>query len=140
MSEVRGIELGDCYEEVSKSEELEKNELSPIDYKTQALLTFFSGLGISDFYAGNYLEGLAKLAASVVIGHFVKGLIPVVIFSSFVELSSGQYTDRDGKVIRQAIQLKKEEISSCDQRIALVLAVVLGVFGAHQLPTLNLWF
>ncbi len=126
-----------------KITQLQQEELSPIDYKTQTLLTlFFSSLGVSDFYAGNHLQGLAKLAATVFISPFISsffispfvkgGIMPIIVLVSLIQLSSGQYTDVDGKVIRQVVQLKKEEMSSCDQKIAMILSLVLGFVGGHQ--------
>jgi len=38
-------------------------------------------------------------------------------------------------VIRQVVQLKKEEISSTDQKTTLILGLFLGFFGAHQFYT-----
>jgi hypothetical protein len=49
-----------------------------------------------------------------------------------INLSQGKYADANGKLIRQVVQLKKEEISSCDQKTALILCSLLGWLGAHQ--------
>ena len=113
--------------------QLHDKKLSPIDYKTQILLTQFLGkLGVPDFYVGNHLQGLAKLTASS-IGFFINPAMPLIItFVSLLQLTSGQYEDAEGKVIRQVVQFKKEEISSLDQKIVLTLSCALGVFGAHQ--------
>lgn len=124
--------------EVGGGNTLKPKELSPIDYKTQALLTFLGAFGVDDFYAGNYLQGLAKLAVSVIVGTFIRtperatGLGATIAAMSLINLSQGNYTDSKGKVIRQVVQLKKEEISSCDQRMALILCTFLGWAGAHH--------
>jgi TM2 domain-containing membrane protein YozV len=118
--------------------QLNPERLSSIDYKSQALFVLvFGGLGVGDFYAGNYLQGLAKLTLSLFIGRFAKGVsvpsVPIIIgLLSLINLSQGKYADAKGKLIRQVVQLKKEEISSCDQKIALILCSFLGWLGAHQ--------
>ena len=124
----------ECEKNTERGIQLQKNTLSPIDYKTQALITiFFGALGISDFYAGNHSQGLVKLAASIFITPFVLGSsIPIIWLISIIQLSNGQYTDGDGKIIRQVVPLKKEEMSSCDRKTALLLSIFLGVVGAHQ--------
>lgn len=110
--------------------QLSREELSSIDYKTQALVTFFlGGFSGGDFYAGNHLLGLAKLAISLVTGGI---LIPVIELVSLITLSKGNYTDAKGKVIRQVVHLKKEELSSCDHTISLILCTFLGTIGVHQ--------
>lgn len=144
MSEVTSIESNNFYEGTFQNEELRNNtdrvtqlqqdEWSPIDYKKQALIRLlFGGLGISDFYVGNHLQGLAKLSVSIIIGRFVsKELVGLINVISLIQLCSGQYRDGDGKIIRQVVQLKKEEMSSCDQKTAFFLSSFLGFLGAHQ--------
>ena len=114
--------------------QLNPGRLSSIDYKSQVMFTLFlGGLGVPDFYAENYLQGLAKLTLFLFIGQFAKGLpMLMVITFSLINLSQGTYADAKGKLIRQSVQLKKEEISSCDQKITLILCSLLGWLGAHQ--------
>lgn len=48
------------------------------------------------------------------------------------ELAEGNHKDSGGKVIRHVVQLKKEEISSKDYRLSLILSCFLGWVGLHQ--------
>lgn len=123
--------------ESGKIVQLKQEELSPVNYKTQVLLSIFLGwLGANHFHAGNHEKGVATLLGTVVLNHFNLGK-----FSNFLgvislfQLNEGNCTDSDGKVIRQIVQLKKEEISSTDQKMTLILSVFLGWFGAHQFYT-----
>lgn len=127
----------ECEVEANASDGVQQEELSPIDYKTQASLTMLlGGCGLHHSYAGNHSQALAKLAVCTLLSPFVKGGIwgirGIIWLVSLIQLSSGQYTDANGKVIRQVVQLKKEEMSDCDQKIALILSIFLGVIGAHQ--------
>ena len=121
-----------------KITQLQQEELSPINYKTQALLTlFFGSLGINDFYAGNHLQGVAKMGVTMILGPHLgfqlqQQIGALISLVSLAQLNSGQYVDSDGKAIRQVVQLKKEDLSSTDQATALVLATFLGFLGAHQ--------
>lgn len=102
--------------------------LSAIDYNTQVVFTlFFGGLGINDFNAGNNGQGLAKLVACL-----FPPLMLIIVLVSLIQLSQGDYTDADGKAIRQVVQLKKEEMSSVDHKTAMILCSFLGVLGIHQ--------
>jgi TM2 domain-containing membrane protein YozV len=117
-----------------KVTQIDQEELSAVDYKTQAFLTvFFGWFGLDDFYAGNYSRGLTKLVGIcfVISAPIINSLQSVRL----MELSKGKYADGDGKLIRQVVQLKKEEISPCDQQIVLILSVLLGWVGAHQFYT-----
>lgn len=113
--------------------QLKQEELSPVDYKTQVLLSFLGAFGANHFYAGNHEKGVATLVGLVVMTQF--GLIHLAyLFGtlSILQLNEGNSTDSDGKVIRQVVQLKKEEISSTDQKTTLILSLFLGWTGAHQ--------
>ena len=92
--------------------------------------------GANHFHAGNHEKGIATLAGTAVLHYF--GVVPLVgafgLFS-LLHLSEGNTTDSDGKVIRQVVQLKKEEISSTDQKTTLILSLFLGLVGAHQFYT-----
>lgn len=114
--------------------QLNPERLSSIDYKTQVLFAAIGGaFGLDDFNAGNYLLGSVKLTFTLLTGLFLKGAsVPPIALLSVINLSQGKYTDSKGKFIRQVVHLKKEEISSCNQRIALILCCFLGSSGAHQ--------
>ena len=117
-----------------KVTQIDQEELSAVDYKTQAFLTvFFGWFGLDDFYAGNYSRGLTKLVGMccVISAPIISSLQNVRL----IELSKGKYVDGEGKLIRQVVQLKKEEISPCDQQIVLILSMLLGWVGAHQFYT-----
>jgi len=118
-----------------KVTQIDQEELSSVDYKTQALLSVWFGCGVSDFYAGNYSYGLTKLVITVLGTFFVRPLPIMMNLMSLFELSHGKYADSDGKLVRQVVQLRKEEISPCDQKIVLILNVFLGWFGVHQFYT-----
>ena len=121
-------------------QQIDQEKLSPIDYKIQAFLTVFLGIfGASDFYAGNNLHGYAKCGATIFINQIIPEapfpfdcLLRIIQLVSVIQLSNDQYTDANGKIIRQIVQLKKEEISSLDQKIVLILCCTLGLVGAHQ--------
>lgn len=113
-----------------------EEELSPINYKTQALLTFFfSALCVNDFYAGNYLTGGVKLVASVFLTKATCGILPVVIhFYSINKLRSGEYRDGNGKLIRNPVQISKEKASPKSSSTAYYLTLLscVGFAGIHQ--------
>lgn len=158
--------------ESGKIVQLKQEELSPVDYKTQALLSIFLWpFSASHFYAGNYGKGVllfagmvlsvfpglmcisaigsvvipyevARVVIKVILGIVVASCFsvflliqPPVAFYSLIQLNEGNSTDSDGKVIRQVVQLKKEEISSTDQKTTLILSVFLGWIGVHQFYT-----
>jgi TM2 domain-containing membrane protein YozV len=141
LEAIEGSSNGDLFENtqflekeraVGKVAYVGSEELSSIDYKTQAFLATFGFVGLDDFYAGNYSRGWTKLAFTMV-GTFFLKIAPVITsMLSLMVLSRGTYADSDGKLIRQVVQLRKEEISSCDQTIMLILSSTLGMFGAHQ--------
>ncbi len=123
--------------ESGKIVQLKQEELSPVNYKTQVLLSVLLGaLGANHFHAGNHEKGAATLVGIVVLSFFNLGKV-ANLFSLFalLQLNEGNYTDSDGKVIRQIVQLKKEEISSTDQKTTLILSLFLGFVGAHQFYT-----
>lgn len=116
---------------VEKVVQIDPEKISSIDYKTQALITALLGaVGVNDFYAGNYLKGFAKLALFLCLRSSLVAILVTCI--SLINLSQGQYADGNGKLIRQVVQLKKEEISSCDHKVAIILCSFLGWIGAHQ--------
>jgi hypothetical protein len=123
--------------ETGKILHLKQEELSSVDYNSQIISSmFFDMFGIRHFDAGNYKKGIARLVGSVVLSFF--NLAPLNIFFAMVsvfQLNEGKCKDSDGKVIRQVVRLKKEEISSTDQKTALILSLCLGFFGAHQFYT-----
>ncbi|WP_316355653.1 TM2 domain-containing protein [Candidatus Neptunichlamydia sp. REUL1] len=108
-----------------------------MDYKAQVLLSMFLGMfGANHFYAGNHEEGVTPLLGTAVLIYFGLPTLSFILTTiSLLQLNEGNYTDSDGKVIRQVVQLKKEEISSTDQKTTLILCSFLGFFGAHQFYT-----
>jgi len=116
--------------------QLKKEDLSPVDYETQAFLTiFFGNLGLHYFNAGHSLKGAATLITTLGLGCLSINLLPITFLPQLIHawhLNQGSCQDSDGKLIRQVIQLKKEEISCADQGVALILNMVLGYAGGHQ--------
>lgn len=123
--------------ESGKIVQLKQEELSPVNYKTQVLLSMFLGaLGANHFHAGNHEKGVTTLLGTVILNYFNLGKFTNLLGPIFLlQLNEGNYTDSDGKVIRQVVQLKKEEISSTDQKTTLILGLFLGLIGAHQFYT-----
>ena len=128
--------------------QINQEKLSPVDYKTQVLLAMFFGwLGADRFNAGKYDEGTACLTYSIitpillpfVIGNNLLTILQKAINTtsayigilSVFKLCSGEYRDCDGKLIRQVVQLKEEEISPIDQKTTQILSYF-GIFGIHQ--------
>ena len=128
--------------------QLDQSNLSPVNYKTQIILSLFlptAMLGINRFHAGRDAEGAGCLALALAVpiaasagllpslvgkvSSRIAGLLPLI---SILQLCDGSYTDGDGKLIRQVVHLKPEEISPTDQKVALILSMLLGVFGVHQ--------
>jgi len=147
MSTITGIEVSsdDFWEDSAKTNSekqngniarLDQEELSPIDYKTQAFLSIFlGGLGLHYFNEGHYLKGAATLVGTVSLLCFVPRFAVIMNLTSLVHawhLSQGTCKDSAGKLIRQVIQLKKEEISSIDHGVALVLNILTGAVGGHH--------
>jgi len=139
--EISEIDSNYSYEEAdfcsklndTKYTPIAQEELSSVDYKTNVLWAMFlGGYGANDFHAGNYEIGVAKIIGLGILTAYVK--IIGVLFSvvSLAHLAEGNSKDSDGKIIRQVVQINKEDISSSDHKTTLLLANFLGIFGAHQ--------
>lgn len=129
MSEI-SLNLDGAFDADRTDNDTNKDKISPIGIKSQAVLTILSSpFGMSDFRAGNVGRGLCKLTATVCTGG---GLIPIIDLFSIYRLAIGQYQDSDGKFIRSAVKIKRDEISSKDHEVTLIFSICLGWFGVHQ--------
>jgi len=110
-----------------------QEELSSVDYKTNALLaTLLGGLGANDFHAGNYEIGLAKIILTGIGSTYVPTIELIFSAASTLYLAEGNSTDSHGKIITQVVQINKEDISSSDHKTTLILTNFLGFLVAHQ--------
>ena len=113
---------------------LNKEELSPISFNTQALFrVLFDDLGIPDFYAGKNSLGLGKLIAFSIMWYikapfYIRQIIKCL---SILHLASGRDTDGDRKFIRPCVQLEKEEVS----RYNYYCTLVFSFFGFNHFVT-----
>ena len=110
-----------------------QEELSSVDYKTNALLaTLLGGLGANDFHAGNYEIGLAKIILTGIGSTYVPTIELIFSAASTLYLAEGNSTDSDGKIMRQVVQINKEDISSSDHKTTLAFGLILGFLVAYQ--------
>jgi len=139
--EISEIDSNYSYEEAgfcsklndTKYTPISQEEPSSVDYKTNVLWAYFFGaLGANDFHAGNYEIGFAKIIGTGILPSFVKTIAPIISLASLIRLAEGNYKDSDGKIIRQVVQINKEDISSSDHKTTLILCTFLGILGAHQ--------
>ncbi len=111
----------------------------PGDRRLLLLLTLFVGVfGVHRFYAGRPLSGLYMLLLSL-LGHLhliddLVPLIPVVLWvlSDLVFVARGRFRDGQGRRITDQQDEKRNERSSRSRRRLTLLAIFLGVVGAHR--------